>query len=220
MLKLNQIRDVAASALLHERLFQSWLYNTPDEDMPHDLANLYWDAAKIKAQATALVSTLNKLHEMLTDFERGDFDKYIDRHTKFIEEGDEAFDPYEDLEYTLITPYCIYAIPETIVQYRELLFFAETHSQRKKNRHNAFNTFFPGLETHYTGMDAEGNTVMIPESEMDGDTLLRLEANREIRHIETEHCLDNYNLWYLKMKRGISERKPFSDLLSLIVLDR
>ncbi len=215
MIRLKQIRDVAVSALLHERLFHTSLFNTPGEDMPHDLANLYWDAAKINAQATNLVSVLNKLHEMLTDFERGDLDKYIDQHTKFLEEGGEVFDPYEDLEYTLTTPYSIHALPETIVQYRELLFFAETHSQRKKNEHKAFKSFFSGLETHYTRTDEEGNRVLINESQIDEDTKLHLEANREIRHIETEHCLDNYNLWYLKMKRGISERKPFSQLLTL-----
>lgn len=55
MLRLTQIRDIAASALLHERLFHGSLFNAPGEVMRHDLANLYWDAAKIKAQATNLV---------------------------------------------------------------------------------------------------------------------------------------------------------------------
>lgn len=215
MLRIKQIREISASALLHERLFHASLLNTPGEEIAPAWEGLYWNAAKVKAQASNLVSVLNKLHEMLTDFERGDFDKYIDQHTKFSEEGGEVFDPYEEMEYTLITPYSIRALPKTIVQYRELLFFAQTHSQRKKNEHKAFESFFSGLETHYTGTDEEGNRVLIPESQIDEDTKLHLEANREIKNIETEHCLDNYNLWYLKMKRGISERKAFSELLTL-----
>ena len=215
MLKIDQIRKVACDAMMRERLFHASLLNTPGEEMTHGREGLYYESAKINAQAKSLVSGLNALHETLTDFVRGDFDKYIDRHTKFIEEGDEVFDPYEELSYLLNPPYSIYAIPETIIQYRELLCYVERHSQRKRRESEAFKTFFLGLSIHYTGTDAEGNRVLIPENQMDEETKLRLEANQEIRQIETEHCLDNYNLWYLKMKRGISGRLPFPELLTL-----
>ncbi|WP_461043690.1 hypothetical protein [Spirosoma harenae] len=193
-INLRHIGELYLEALTNYQLAESFCYNCDSKtsQIPDDV---FMRLAKAHRQAENLHKKLSRLHQVCTDFAAGQFDAYIDEHTKWKENEEDAFDPFAELE-SCFDCSSVCDLPTQIEQYLELLSLSHTYAQGKQQKWLAFEQFFGRLARYYPTTDASGRTVMVPESEMPESLLHEQSVNREIQDVEVEFCLDNYNVFY------------------------
>lgn len=180
---------------------------------------LYLERQKADYQCDCILSRLERLFSLLGDFAASNFQPHIDATQEFRED-DTEFDPYAEIEYLLATD-GINDLPDKIQRFYDLLAFSQTMSIRKQVLRDSFEQFFGGkLMRHYQYQDENGETVMVQEDELPIEMVAELkisrEVNEELAAVEIEHCLDNYDAWLAAIKSMISDRRPFSEILTLI----
>jgi predicted RNA binding protein YcfA (HicA-like mRNA interferase family) len=177
----------------------------------------YIKGQKVKYQLKSIVNRLEKLQNMLSDFQNGELDKYIDEHMQW---GDESvFDPYEELLYCLQTE-GIQDLPDRIERFAELLDISLNASKIALLKEEMFEKILGSLTSHYRFKDADGEDVFVPESELPVHILEEIIHSKDVQErtqaIESEHCLDNYNAWLAGIKQAVSERRPFDEIQKYI----
>lgn len=173
----------------------------------------YWLMHKTTFQYKNLRDGLTVLINKLKDFESGNIDSYIDEANKY----DYTFDPYECLMFEFDSG-SIYDLPERIEQYRELLNFSRSAGQIANGIESAFTKAFPGLTPYVLAKDQDGNDIAIPKDMAPKSVQDRIEVNKDLANIETEHCLDSYNEWRKNMVEMIKRKADFKEMLDTIVL--
>lgn len=173
----------------------------------------YWLMHKTTVQYKNLRDRLKALICKLNDFQSGNIDSYIDAANKY----DYTFEPYECLMFELDGG-SIYDLPERIEQYRELLNFSRSAGQIANGIESAFTKAFPGLTPYVLAKDQDGNDIAIPKDMAPKSVQDRIEINKDLGNIETEHCLDSYNEWRKNMVEMIKRKADFKEMLDTIVL--
>lgn len=215
MLDIKLISKVVQQARLRTIVFEGFFYNQDKHDSyPKFLLNeMIISSLKAQKQGDNLLKSIKKIHDKLSDFSVGNFDKYIDDHIKWFR--DEPFDPYVEIS-GLLNSDSITDLPEKISQYAELLIISESYSERQKDWDTGFDKIFPGLQRYVSGLDEDGNSVMIPVSELPKEAKDKMDINKEIEQIEASHALDKYDEWFANMQSLLESKAAFSEMLKLI----
>lgn len=190
LIDLNQLKKLKQQASLQNAFVDSHCYNceSKTKTLPDDL---FIYAIKAHRQAKNLTRQLTKLHAICTDYVAGNFQPYIDAHLEWDEDG-APFEPINELLccFELGT---IHDLPQTIQQYAELLALTRRFSEVRQKQRMGFQQSFPTLQAHYPATNEDGETILIPGSELPEDVLNTIAANKEIAEIEVEYCLDGYD---------------------------
>ncbi|RYG33998.1 MAG: hypothetical protein EOO01_32685 [Chitinophagaceae bacterium] len=192
-INLKLIEELESEAEQQHMIAETQSYGWERERLLDSIT--YMGLMKSHFQAKNLVQQLKRLHELCTDFAAGNFEKKLEEFQQYAEEG-EVFDPVDDIRY-FFTDSNVYVLPPKIEQYAELMATVNSYARIKAVKREGFEKFFGGkVGMGYLGSDIDGATVIVPASEMPEDVLNSIEANREIKEIEVEYCLDKYNDFY------------------------
>ena len=204
---------------------EGWLLSNriPDAINTDRLAShlsLYLERVKANYQCGCILSRLERLHSLLADFAEEKFQAHIDYYVENSDGEESEFDPYVEIEYLLTTD-GINDLPDKIQRFYDLLAYSQTISIRKQVLRDSVEQFFGGkLKRHYQYQDENGETVMVPEDELPAEMLAELKISREVKEglaeVEIEHCLDNYDAWLACITKTVSDRRHFSQILTLI----
>lgn len=216
---LNAITDEAKG----ERMGEDWyiLNLIPKEEDEINHLSLFIFNYKAYRQARHISDGVARLHEHLVDFNNENFEHYIDQHNEWSEVDPESrpYDPYDDLR-RCIDHQSVFDLPEKIGRYFELIEFCKIHGKRKAIMREGFKNFFPGLTPHILVTDEGGNKMAVPEDQVPADMLAEakstLEIGEKLESIEFEHAYDNYDAWIASITKMVAERRPFSEMLTLI----
>lgn len=186
-----------------------------DDDVNQKLMAMFIMGRKAEFQLDCIINNVNKLYELLTDFSEGNFQKYIEL---WDDSDGQVFEPYAVLESRLQTD-CYDSLPDKIERFNELLWYSKASSVMQEVENETINAMFGAIEKHYTGVDADGNEILIPESQIPDDVLADLKYRKEVKQqeicIEQEFALDAYNDWLSAMTGFVVARRPFKEMLTL-----
>lgn len=199
--QLARITDASEAAAL----------NVEGRNNPSDIP-VYWLMHKTMVQYRNLSLRLTELLNKLEDFYHGNIDSYIDAANKY----DYVFDPYEALMFEFNSG-SINDLPVEIEQYRELLNLSREAGNISTGIEKAFTKSFPGLTPYVLVKDEDGNNIAIPKDMAPKSVQDRIEVNKDLANIETEHCLDSYNEWRKNMVEMIKRKADFKEMLDTIV---
>ena len=204
LIDLSQLKQLKQQASLQNAFVDTHCYNSEGKTktLPDDL---FIYAIKAHRQAKNLTRQLTKLHTICTDYVAGNFQSYIDAHLAWDEE-DAPFEPINEL-LCCFTIGTIHDLPQTIGQYAELLALTRRFSEIRQKQRLGFQQSFPTLQAHYPAIGQDGETILIPESELPEDVLNTIAANKEIAEIEVEYSLDGYDEFYRQVMSLINTHK-------------
>lgn len=193
LIDLKLIKELANEAKLGQLLCTSYCYHSNRRTQEIE-DSVFIHLMRTHIQAKALYTHLKKLSQLCQDFVNGEFQKHIDSHNEFDEDGD-IYDPFNDLLYCFESG-SIDDLPAQIEQYAELCELAARFTQTRQLKRDGFKKIFGNIPTYYLGVDEAGQSVMVPERLVPEDVVIETRAKREILEIETEYCLDGYNQFY------------------------
>lgn len=191
-----------------------------DTDRLASHLSLYLERVKANYQCDCILFRLERLHSLLADFAEEKFQAHIDYYMENSDGEESDFDPYVEIEYLLTTD-GINDLPDKIQRFYDLLAYSQTISIRRQVLRDSVEQFFGGkLKRHYQYQDENGETVFVPEDELPKEVVTELKISREVKEglaeVEIEHCLDNYDGWIASITKMVSDRRPFSEILTLI----
>ena len=195
LIDLSKIGELSIEALDGKHLVDSYCFNNGSKVLtPIDPA-VHLRLYKAHRQADNLYKRLRQLHTICTDFVAGNIEPYRAKWEEYQEDESGTFDPFQELDWQF-DEQSVYDLPEHISQYEELEIMADNFAHIRKRKREGFKKFFGELPMYVTAKNDEGETVMIPESELPESIRLNREVNEEIKQVEVEYCLDGYDAFY------------------------
>ncbi len=208
-LLIKKIEDcVDAHTIIRSQ--DGWLLGNriPEKHRQNSLI-LFVNNCKIEYQLNVILKRAKALKMYIEKFSVDDFDFLFDEFNKFPvhdENGNRIpFDPYRELEILLMTD-GIEDLPFKIEEFSELLEFTKNYSLYENARREAFYELF----------GENFKEAKTPEDLLIHNVIEAMSTDHNIENkIEIENTFKHYNKWYTSITRLVSQRMPFTEMLSL-----
>lgn len=210
LINLKLIGELASGALLAEAMFEAHMLGLEHRLLTILDADIV-AAVKINKQATNLLEQLKSLHQCCTDIVTDKLTRHMESYERYRDDETPPFDPF-DLIRTHFDSGSIHDLPPVIEQYTALLQYASHHSRLQKAKREGLQKFFGNtVQLGYLVKDENGESSVIPESEMPEGVVHTMKANQEIRDIDVEYCLDKYNTFVQQCSALIKTHEQTGD---------
>lgn len=186
------------------------------------VVNVFVYNSMVKYQLDIILQRATGIYERALAFSKGEYDKYLDEYNEYADGTFDPFDPYTEIGWLLTTD-GIDDLPESISLFKELVSFVDTYIPRRKAMKTAFRALFNGdVKPYYRCLDEDDNVIMVPADELPESILEEIQTDLEVRDgllmINIEHCLDNYDEWFIQAKSIVDNRGDFKSIVALFKL--
>lgn len=218
LIDLKLIGELALEGLSQKFTITTYCYNADNRRKYEPDSGLFVLLFKMAVQSENLFDHLKKLHQVCTDLAANNLDPYIDYHQALQEEyptdeeDESPFSPFDEIAYCFDSGN-VTDLPTSIEQYDELRQMAERFGKVQKVKREGLKKFFGNMTVSYLVKGEDGEQVVVPASELPEGTEERFAANREIKEVNVEYCLDGYNEFYRTCVMLLESHKPTGDYI-------
>ncbi|GAB3258512.1 hypothetical protein GCM10027347_21850 [Larkinella harenae] len=209
LLNLALIRALVKEALATQSLAQRCAFNNPWQTTQLD-ALTFTQIFKASLQAQNLYERLQQIYLYCRDMATNAIQYHQEMHEWIDEEGEFPFDPFDEL-FHHFDDGSAYALPACIEQYEELYQLQINFSTHQQQKIHDWEQLFGKKSSHPFRHDQHPGLIA-QEVAISADAPLDHEINRQIHHIEMEHCLDGYNSFYQQAKTLLETYRGTGDI--------